>query len=253
MNKITKIYVVVLIWGAALLQLFFNSSIDREEKMVEQVMSQGVSNLKESRVKAYSYYGGESLSTEAKSAMVKALAREIGVVSGYSISEKDEGNNSTLMLEKSGKYGDTEIKIITLNSVDKNGQSIEENYIMMELLLKGEAGKQASAYKDQVEEIYMSLGMEPNTNIYMSNQRPGRMSQVEQEQEIEEFLKDMDATEIERAEFDGVLTVYGYSNNIEQYVFQGEEKVNVNMAITYDEEQMVTYIHRAVPFIDRSF
>ena len=66
MNKKSKIYVLVLIWAAALLQLFINSSINREENMVEQVISYGTDNLYESTVKAYAYYGNEVISTDKK-------------------------------------------------------------------------------------------------------------------------------------------------------------------------------------------
>ena len=49
------------------------------------------------------------------------------------------------------------------------------------------------------------------------------------------------------------MCVYAYSTGINEFVYQDGEKVNVNIAFTYDAENDVTLIHRAIPFIDKSF
>lgn len=253
MSKKSRIYVVVLIWAAAILQLFINSAINREENMVEQVMSEGVDNLLEGSVKAYSYYGNQNLSSYAKEVMVKNLADEFGITGGYEITERYDGDNTTTSLSKKGQQGDTEIKVISLVEEDNYGQPVVENYIMTEIVLKGSNGSKAYDYKEIIDELYRNLGMEANTNIYLQSQYPGRLSEDEIEQETREFLETMDGVEVERVKFDDVTTVYGYSNGIDEYVYQDDNMVNINIAFTYDEEQDVTYIHRAVPFIDRSF
>lgn len=253
MSKKSKIYVVVLIWAAALLQLFINSAINREVKMVEQVMSEGVDNLMEGAVKAYSFYGNQELTENTKEIIVKNLASELGVTAGYEIKHRREGENTTTVLSKKGQQGDTEIKVISLTEYDEYGQKTMENYIMTEIILKGSNGSAAYTYKELLDELYQGLGMKPNTNIYLLSQYPGKLTDSEIKSEIDEFLETMDAVKVETVEFDGVTTVYGYSNGINEYVFQGDKRVNVNIAFIYDEEQDVTYIHRAIPFIDKSF
>ena len=101
--------------------------------------------------------------------------------------------------------------------------------------------------------MYTGLGMKPNTNVYLCSQRPGQLTEGEIQSETSAFLEEMDAISVERVEFDGVISIYGYSNGINEFVYQQNERVNVNIAFTYDEENDVTYIHRAIPFIDRSF
>lgn len=253
MNRKSKIYLLVLIWAAIILQLFINASINRESKMVEHVMSQGVDNLMEGTVKAYAYYGDEELSQSSKELIVKNLADELSIVSGYEISHKEDGDNETTTLTKKGAQADTTIKVITLASTDEYGEKTYENYILTELTLKGSAGSAADEYKEIISDIYKELGMEANTNVYMCSQVKGQLSDNEIKQETEAFLDNMDANEIETAKFDGVTCVYGYCRNIDEYVYQGNNRVNVNIAFSYDAEQDVTYIHRAVPFVDKSF
>lgn len=253
MNKKTKIYVLVLIWAAIVLQLFINSAINREDKMVEQVMAQGVDNLVEGSVKAYAYYGDEQLSGNAKELIAKNIAKELSVTSGYEISHKQDGENETTVLTKLGALGDTKIKIISLGGSDEYGNQITENYIMTEIKLKGPSGSAANEYKEIVDTLYTNLGMNANTNMYLCSQVKGELTESEMNEQINEFLENMSAIQIERVEFDDVICVYGYTRNIDEYVYQDNNRVNVNIAFSYDEVEDITFVHRAVPFVDKSF
>ncbi len=253
MNKKSKIYLVVLIWAAALLQLGINNSINREKMMVEQAMSQGVENLTQGSAKAYGYYGDQKLSKSAKESIVKSLAKKLGITSGYEISYDNIKNGRTTTLTKLGKNGDTTIKVITLEVEDEYKQPKEENYVMVEIRLKGMAAKTTSNYSDELKEIYGDLGMNPTTNMYLCSQEKGQLVKSEIQQRVDEFLSSTDAKAVEAVEFEDNYLVYGYSKNIEEYVFQDDEKVNVNIAFQYDPVEDVTYIHMGVPFVDRSF
>lgn len=253
MNKKSKIYLLVLIWAAVLLQLFINSSINRERRMVEQVMSEGVYNMTEGRVKAYGYYGGDELSEDTRTLIAVRLANQLGVESGYEITQREGDGNKTTVLTKEGAQGDTVIKVISLTGEDKYGQEINENYILVELVLKQTAGAAAYDYKEKLMEMYDDLGMKANTNVYLCSQAKGELTEAEIDTEIQNFMNEMDASIVERSEFDGIVCVYGYSRGISEYVYQDKNPVNVNIAFSYDEAEDVTYIHRAVPFVDRSF
>lgn len=253
MNTKSKIYVVVLIWAAALLQLFINASVNREEKLVEQAMSMGVENLTESRVKAYAFYGNQTLTPQKKELMTTKLASSLGIVSGYEITHKQDGENETTKLCKRGAKGDTEIKVITLAVTDEYGQTSAENYIMIEIALKQDAGTAAYEYKEKLIDLYMGLGMKANTNIYLCSQIKGKLAQSEVDAQVAAFMEEMDANQVQRDTFDDVICVYGYSRNIDEFVYQNMNRVNVNIAFSYDAEEDITYVHRAVPFVDRSF
>lgn len=253
MNKKSKIYLVVLIWAAALLQLVINNSIDREKKMVEQVMSQGVDNLMEGNAKAYAYYGDQQLTDNVKEEMVKSLGKKLGVINGYDIGHAGIKNGRMTTLTKLGRNGDTTIKVISLSVTDEYNQPAVENYVMVELKLKGTAAKTTSNYIDTLREMYQELGMNPTTNIYLCSQEKGQLASSEREMMVEEYLDSMDAKAVETVEFDEVHMVYGYSKNIKEYVFQDDNKINVNIAFDYDPDEDVTYIHMGVPFVDKSF
>lgn len=253
MSKKNRIYVLVLIWAAAILQLFINSAIVREEKMVEEAMSSNLDNIMEGCVTAYAYYGRQNISDEGKEIIVKRFGEKLGITGGYSIENRSSEGNRVTCLTKKGEYADTTIKVITLTKQDKYNQEIIENYIMTEISLKGPKGSEAYVFKEKLDTLYEELGMEADSGLYLLSQRPGEMTIGEIEAEKDKFLSSTDAVLVDSVEFDNVYSFYGYSNGIGEFAYQGEKKVNVNIAFTYDEEQDVTYIHRGIPFIDRSF
>lgn len=252
MNKKTKIYVLSLIWGAIAVQLLINTNICREKVMVTQVMTREDENVISSEVKAYAYYGNEVLSNENRLKIVKKMASKLGIISGYDISMEEDNDRNVVTLKKKGSEGDTCIRLVSSMKADKDNQEIN-NYITMEVLLKASNSDKAYMLKQDVSKIYKSLGMKANANIYICSQRKGTLSEVEIGNEVSNFMKDMNAKEIERVDLDNTICVYGYSRDIDEYVYQGDSKVNVNIAISYDENEDVSYIHRAVPFIDKSF
>lgn len=253
MNKKSKIYLIALIWSAVLLQLFINASVNREKKMVQQVMSESVSGISESSVRAYAFYGRQELSPSKKEQMVKKFAENLGITSGYEINHRQDNDNETTELVKLGAQGDTKIKLISVAVANEYGQQEYENYVLIDISLKGAATASVYEYKDILVNMYEELGMGANTNLYVCSQIKGKLTQQEMESEISSFFNEMDAKKVKEIELDEGMCVYAYSTGINEFVYQDGEKVNVNIAFTYDAENDVTLIHRAIPFIDKSF
>lgn len=253
MNRRSKIYLLALIWAAVLIQLFINASVNREKRMVTEAMSQGVENLTEGSVRAYAFYGEEEIGVSAKETMVKKLAKNLGITSGYEINHRNDKDNETTELSKQGRQGDTTIRLISIAVTDDYGQQTWENYVLIDIELKGSAGQAVYDYKEKLTRLCNDLGMKANTNIYICTQKKGKLVDTEIETEINSFIKSMDATEIKRIELEDGICVYAYSSDINEYVYQDGEKVNVNIAITYDATEDITLIHKAIPFVDKSF
>ena len=75
----------------------------------------------------------------------------------------------------------------------------------------------------------------------------------EMEVAVEDFLRGMGARAVAEYEIEGAYMTYGYSDDIDEYVYQDDEKVNVNIAFSYDEAEDVTRIYWGIPFVDKSF
>jgi hypothetical protein len=248
MNKGMRIYLVCLVWVAALVQLYINSKVDYEKNMVQDVFAAELDELCQGSVTAYGYYGNAPMTEEKRELIAANIAEKLGVTEDYVIENRSTDDGEVSVLEKTGEQADTKIRVISLD----NG----EIYLHARIDFKGTASGAAYEYKTVLSELYSDIGVEATTNLYLVSQRKGELDEEEKQVLIDEFLESLDAGLVLSIGSDdgveGTTLVYGYSKSIDEYVWQNDEKVNVNIAITYDETEDVTYIHRGIPFVDKS-
>jgi hypothetical protein len=249
MSKGMRIYLVCLVWVAALVQLYINSKVDYEKNMVQEAIATETGELCQGSVTAYGYYGDVTMTEEKRNMIAEKLAAQLGVMEDYALSVRSTEDGELSVLEKTGEQADTKIKVISLNT--------GETYLHTQIDFKGTACSAAYEYKKLLAELYGDIGVDATTNLYLASQRKGQLDEDEIQIITDDFLESLDAGQVlEIGPEDGIAgttLVYGYSRAIDEYVYQNDEKVNVNIAITYDETEDVTYIHRGVPFVDKSF
>ena len=248
-----KLYILILIWAAVALQIFITKHIDREGELVAQVMSDGVENVTSAEVKLYAHYADANLTEPAKERLLIRLGEKLGIDSGYEISRHAEAENTSVIYTKKGENGDTTIRLISMEQTMADGAVVCENYLMTEIVLKNRSQEEIYQCKSRLEKIYSDLGMDASSNLYLCSQQKGRMTEDEMQAVTTEFLETMHAKKRDVIELQDTLCIYGYSDNVPEYVYQNDQKVNVNIAFSYDEAEDITYIHRGLPFIDKSF
>lgn len=253
MNTKKKLYIVVLIWAAVALQIFITKRIDRESQMVTQVMSDGVENVTAAEVKLYAHYGDEPMTGAAREKILQRVGEKLGIVSGYDIIAGIEGENTSTTFVKKGENGDTTIRLISMEQTNADGSTTQENYLMTEIALKNQSTENIYRCKEQLDQIYADLGLSGSSNLYLCSQEKGRMTEDEMKKATADFFETMHAKKRNEIELQDTLCIYGYSDNVLEYVYQNDHKVNVNIAFTYDESEDITYIHRGLPFIDKAF
>ena len=253
MNTKKKLYIVVLIWAAVALQIFITKRIDRESQMVTQVMSDGVENVTAAEVKLYAHYGDEPMTGAAREKILQRVGEKLGIVSGYDIIAGIEGENTSTTFVKKGENGDTTIRLISMEQTNADGSTTQENYLMTEIALKNQSTENIYRCKEQLDQIYADLGLSGSSNLYLCSQEKGRMTEDEMKKATADFFETMHAKKRNEIELQDTLCIYGYSDNVPEYVYQNDHKVNVNIAFTYDESEDITYIHRGLPFIDKAF
>ena len=250
MSTKKKLYIVVLIWAAVALQIFITKRIDRESQMVTQVMSDGVENVTAAEVKLYAHYGDETMTEAARQKILQRVGEKLGIISGYDIITSTEGENTSTTFVKKGENGDTTIRLISMEQTNADGSTTQENYLMTEIALKNQSTENIYRCKEQLDQIYADLGLSGSSNLYLCSQEKGRMTEDEMQKVTADFLETMHAKKRNEIELQDTLCIYGYSDNVPEYVYQNDHKVNVNIAFTYDEAEDITYIHRGLPFIE---
>lgn len=197
----------------------------------------------------YGYFGDMYLSDKTKETMLKNIANQLGITKGYNIVKETKVDYSNTKLIKEGKAANTTISLVTMEKTDKREY---EQYILVSVKMS-DGVRGVDNLETEINNVYRDIGMDNTVNVYLKVSVAGKMSSEEKDNLVAQILEVADAKEVYREENNSMYSVYGYTRYREGYVYQQEEKVNINVAISYDPDKNISYIHVASPFINKSF
>lgn len=246
-----KVSLIALVWLAVVVQFFINRDIHRSGDVVEAFSSSDAIPV-EACVGAYGYFGEMELAGATKNTMLRNLAKKLGITDGYVLtaSEGDSYRESTLT--KEGKYAKTVIQIVSMDTINEKQQTITQQTILCDITIYDDI-EYAMECRDLLQNIYQEIGIEANINIYIKGKTEGTLTQSRRKEMVDTLLKRLDASVVQEIDNENYYCLYGYTNRFDRVIYQNGKKINVNLAITYDEEEDMTYLHLAVPYISQSF
>lgn len=246
-----KLILLSLIWLAVILQVLINRDLHHEEPIVEAFSSSEMIPV-EGMISCYGEFGDMKLAKATKETMLINLAKKLGIMDGYEITDSEGLGYQETTLTKNGKYGDTTIQIVSMETENVLGESVTRQNILCDVKVYNDLNY-TSECKDTLETIYTELGMKPSVNIYYKGRTEGMISKNRQDEITKTLLSILHAEEIERIENDNYTTIYAYTPRFEEHITQNGKDINVNLAYTYHESENMTYIHLAVPYIAQSY
>ncbi len=241
-TKIT-LYMATVLWVAVVTQILVNRVFQEEVKITEAFVKTNTEEM-QSSIEIAAEYGKEELSTEEKKTLICDIAAKIGLTIDKEISIWEEGDRSEYLFYKQAKKATSEIKVI---SVDK------KHYIIVRLSIQeGIAG--IDKYKKTLENIFKKLEVKDMqvTLKYEGNQEGDLTS--DQKHEIAQLLVDELQGEIALEYDEGdMYTVYAYTGMLKEYITTMDTKINIQIAISYNEVNNKTRITLATPIIGDSW
>ncbi len=246
-----KFTFLALIWLAVILQLFINHDLRPTDNVVEAFSSSEAIPV-EAVVSCYGEFGEMTLAKATKQTMLIHLAEKLGITDGYEITESEGDEYQETTLTKNGKYGKTVLQIVSMDTENVLGEAVTRQSILCDITVYDNL-EYAAECKETVETIYEELGMEPTVNIYFKGKTAGELTSSERKQITGDMFQALHATQVQTIENENFTTTYGYTSQFQQSITQNGEKINVNLAFTYNESEDMTYIHLAVPYIAVSY
>ena len=241
-TKIT-LYMATVLWVAVATQMLVNRVFQEDIKITEAFVKTNTDEMQSSIEIAAEYRTGE-LNTEEKKTLICDLAAKIGLTIDKEISIWEEGDRSEFFFFKRAKKATSEIKVI---SVD------QKHYIIVRLSIQeGIAG--IDKYKKTLENAFKNLEVKDMqvTLKYEGNQEGDLTS--EQKHEMAQLLVDELQGEIALEYDEGdMYTVYAYTGMLKEYITSMDTKINIQIAISYNEVSNKTRITLATPIISDSW
>lgn len=202
----------------------------------------------EETISGYGCFGTMEIEENTKKKMLENLAYKLGITDGYDFSSGSGDGFEKLLLTKEGKNATTIIQIISMQSEE----SEPEQYIVMEIKAK-EKAENAVALYNKMKRVYKEIGVDAQVSLEIEVEQNGNCISEEKGSFAQEILNLTYAKKVDSITEDDIFTVYGYTKLEDSYLELNGNKVNIQIVMSYDEEQDKTYVKIGVPMVNTSY
>jgi len=245
------LYLAMVLWIAVITQVAINHLFLKDFQITEAFIKTEMEEM-ESSLEIIAESQSEFLSETDKKDIILKIANAINLNVDSDVRVIKEGSYSEYSYTKEAKRANTEIKVISLEEETK-GIAQMRHYIIIRInVLKGI--KSIEKLKNDINKTLMDLGVS-NKQITMefAGAYNGLISKDDKKSIVRDLVKDLHGEIILEYEEDELFTVYAYTGLINDYIMSLDSKVNIQIAVTYDEELNKTKISLATPILSQAY
>ena len=189
-------------------------------------------------IEGYGKFGICYLTQEEKERLVENIASALGITSSYGLATVCEDEVNTTVLSKESVNGSVTIKAIT--------QEPQTQYVYVNITVYNNIDC-AVSYRELVEGMFDAMGIQGNVNMNLVGSIEGTLNSTEKNELVDGLLDRLGAKVVAENRDSDIFTIYAYSKGAGSYITIGGNKINMNIAIGYDEEQDRTKVYLASP------
>ena len=189
-------------------------------------------------IEGYGKFGVCYLTQEEKEELVKNIASALGITSSYGLATVYEEEVNTTVLSNESVNGSVTIKAIT--------QEPQAQYVYVNITVYNNIDC-AVSYRELLEGVFYARGIQGNVNMNLVGSLEGALNSTEKNELADGLLDRLGAKVVTENRDNDIFTIYAYSKGAGSYITIGGNKINMNIAIGYDEEQDRTKVYLASP------
>jgi len=175
------------------------------------------------------------------------IADQLGIKNYEEIFQENE-NRITYTLEKKATAAYTRIELIEKTDMVDAGTYIARNYLTVTIKLFDKCHS-ISYFENQVTKLFADLKIVPTKGLNVTATHNGIISDEAAKAVMIDIIKALNG-EIRGVYIDdSYQSAYGYTKHMKDFVISKGEKVNMDLAVTYDEEKNKTNLYAATPVI----
>ncbi|MBR1865487.1 MAG: YwmB family TATA-box binding protein [Lachnospiraceae bacterium] len=249
MTKKIKISFLMVVWSIVAIQVYINHQ-EKTQRQSQTVTAFSVvqEQTGEALISGYGYFGTMELSGETRETMLVNLANKLGITDGYTFQDGEGEDFEKKLLVKEGKQAVTTLQLISML-----GSGTEpDQYIVMEIRTRQNMEAAVSLYQ-RMKRVYEEIGVDGDVNLEITLEQDGNASLEEPGGLTEQIFALTQAKEVDSIQKDGIATIYGYTKKEDSYLKWNGKKVNLQVAMYYDEEQDKSYVKIGVPIVNTSY
>ncbi len=250
MRKILFVFVAVL-WIAAGIQLVQNLNQEDEGQIVQAFNKTNCMNAM-SKVQVNGPLRAEYKTVGEQREILIKIAESLGITGNYDITEAKDGAQTTVQLYKEAAKAETKMRVISVESEISDNVVESIQYLIVEIQLYDKL-ECAIPYKDNLEMIVSEYGITDDVSLQFSGELPGQLDSQEQKEITQQLLESISAKKRSEYREGNMYTVYAHTDLIGESQEINGKKVNVTVAINYDEINHQTELYLATPFLNEDY
>ena len=234
-------YAVIVLW--AVLTAVYMTNMGRADKVsISTAFTDSVDGEEwcelDTYIEGYGKFGVCYLTQEEKERLVENIASALGITSSYGLATVYEEEVNITVLSKESVDGSVTIKAIT--------QEPQVQYVYVNITVYNNIDC-AVSYRELVEGMFDAMGIQGNVNMNLVGSIEGTLNSTEKNELADGLLDRLGAKVVTENRDNDIFTIYAYSKGAGSYITIGGNKINMNIAIGYDEEQDRTKVYLASP------
>lgn len=245
--KVT-IYVISALWIAVIMQYAVNSFLLPNKNILEAFVSTN-SQVSSFEVEMAGDYGTGFLSETDKKELLHFLASEIGLKVDQPVTIDRDNNDSEIFLEKKGKNAESLLKVVTVEQKDQSGLPQTKHYLIVRLKLYNNI-ESILAYRSLLADLFKELKVTNlQTTLQITGAYKGKLSLDQMNSIADNMIDNLEGTVAYANRQEDLFTIYAYSGLIEEYIKSLNTKINIHVAMNYDETSNTTKVYLGTPVI----
>lgn len=250
-SKIT-IYVISVLWIAVIMQVAVNAFIRPNGNLLEAFVNTN-SEVSSFELEMAANYGNGFLSESDKKDLITYIGKKIGLqIDNDLIVNRDYGD-CEVYINKVGKNAETLIKIISIKKDDSNDLATFNHYIIVRLKLFTNPDS-ILEYRNVISDVFNELKVsDVQTNMQISSNYRGKLGLDQMNKIADSMIENLSGKVAYENRDDKLFTIYGYTGLLPEYVSSLGNKINIHVAIHYDEGTDSTNVFLGTPVINGGY
>ncbi|GMQ62464.1 YwmB family TATA-box binding protein [Vallitalea maricola] len=243
-----KITCIILVFAALIVANDVEKMIVNGEEKLLTTFNEVNFTLCETDLNMWGEYSKSYMTKSEMEKLALEVVNKLGLEPEYNEDYNSKEFKKVYSINKKTKEADTTIKVVEIiEEVANNGLKVE-NYIVINIVLNDKCGS-ILYFRDKITEIFQEMNMDARDNLTITSKHKGKLDESKAKEIVKQIANKMSCQVKDSFKTENIYSIYGYSRYIDEHIITEGEKINVDLALTYNELEDMTYLYAAIPVI----
>lgn len=245
--------VFVFLWAAFFTQMLMKKRMGESVQISEAFMGTKVVTPTSS-IDIAGKCASTKIALEEKKLFLHQIADKIGLdLEETDFVEKNNKDATELYVERKSKDAFTKMQFVSVDVSDEEEEPIINNYVMIHLEIYDQIDAVMN-YKRLIQDIFQKLEItQESSYVQYTGSYPGNLALSNKNKIANKMMRSLKGRVMYENRTDDFYTVYAYSGSLRDYISVGGSKINIQIAMNYNEVTDKTMVYLATPIMNGSY